>query len=118
MGYLYNAKLTGRAKHLRKDMTEEERRLWYTFLRQFPIRFLRQKVLGNYIVDFYCAKARLVIELDGAQHYEGKAELQDQQRDAWLSAQDLLVLRFSNYDLNRKFKEICAYIEKTVEERV
>ena len=82
MGYLHNAKLTGRAKCLGKEMTEEGRRLWYTFLRHFPIRFLRQKVIGNYIVDFYCAKAKLVIELDGSQHYEETAEKRDEQRDA------------------------------------
>ena len=118
MKYLHNLKLTGNAKRLRKEMTEEERKLWYLFLRNFPIRFLRQKVIGNYIVDFYCAKARLVIELDGSQHYEEQEEEYDKSRDEWLSAQGLLVLRFSNYDLNKKFKDICAYIEKIVEERI
>ena len=69
----YNEQLIPRAKQLRKDMTKEERRLWYDYLRAYPVKFSRQKVMGNYIVDFYCAKAKLVIELDGSQHYEPDA---------------------------------------------
>jgi very-short-patch-repair endonuclease len=74
MSYKHNSKLTDKAKTLRKNMTKEERHIWYDFLRDYPVRFLRQKVIDNYIVDFYCAKARLVIEIDGSQHYE-KAEM-------------------------------------------
>ena len=66
----HNKALTPIARKLRKDMTREERHLWYDFLREYPIRFLRQKVIGSYVVDFYCAAAKLVVELDGAQHYE------------------------------------------------
>ncbi len=70
MDYKHNPKLTENARRLRKGMTKEERRLWYDFLREYPIRFLRPKVIDDYIVDFYCAKAGLIIELDGSQHYE------------------------------------------------
>ncbi len=69
----HNKQLVPLAKHLRKEMTKEERHLWYDFLRGYPVRFSRQKVLGKYIADFYSAEARLVIELDGSQHYENKS---------------------------------------------
>ena len=71
----HNPKLSANARVLRKDMTPEERHLWYDFLRLYPVRFLRQKVIDAYIVDFYCSRARLVIELDGSQHYEEKGLL-------------------------------------------
>ena len=95
-------------------MTEEERKLWYLFLKDFPIRFLRQKVIGNYIVDFYCAQAKLVIELDGSQHYEEKGECQDKERDEYLNALGVKVLRFSNYELNKNFQIICEHIYNVV----
>ena len=72
MNFKHNPKLTKNSKILRKNMTKEERHLWYDFLRDYPVRFLRQKVIDNYIVDFYCSKARLIIELDGSQHYESQ----------------------------------------------
>ncbi len=80
MCYKHNPNLTDNAKKLRKNMTKEERHLWYDFLRQYPVRFLRQKVIDNYIVDFYCAKAKLVIELDGGQHYEESIQRYDKIR--------------------------------------
>ena len=80
----YNEQLIPRAKQLRKDMTKEERRLWYDYLRAYPVKFSRQKVMGNYIVDFYCAEAKLVIELDGSQHYEPDAAKKDAERTAFL----------------------------------
>lgn len=73
----HNKALTPIARKLRKDMTREERHLWYDFLREYPIRFLRQKVIGSYVVDFYCAAAKLVVELDGSQHYEEKGIADD-----------------------------------------
>ena len=81
----HNPRLVGNAKALRKEMTPEERHLWYDFLRDYPIRFLRQKILGNYITDFYCAKAKLVIELDGSQHYQIWGMEHDAERTAFLS---------------------------------
>ena len=72
MYYKHNPKLTGNAKVLRKNMTKEERHLWYDFLKDYPVRVLRQKVIDRYIVDFYFSAARIAIELDGSQHYEEK----------------------------------------------
>ena len=116
--YKHNPQLTPNAKKLRKEMTEEERKLWYTFLRDFPVRFLRQKVIDGYIVDFYCSKAKLVIELDGSQHYEENEEGKDRIRDKHLEERGLKILRFSNYDLHKNFKGICEYIYQMVYARI
>ncbi len=105
-----NKKLTPNAQKLRREMTKEERHLWYDFLKQLPITFHRQKVIGNYIVDFYCADARLVIELDGSQHFEEEGIASDQERDRTLSALGLRVLRYSNLDVNRNFRGVCEDI--------
>ena len=118
MLYQHNPKLTPYAKKLRKDMTAEERKLWYTFLREFPIRFLRQKVIDGYIVDFYCARAKLVLEIDGSQHYEEDAESKDTIRDNELSKKGLLVVRFSNNQIHKEFQSVCEYIYKIVYERI
>ena len=80
----HNPSLTERAQTLRKNMTKEERRLWYEYLRNYPYRFRRQITFGNYILDFYCAAAKLAIELDGSQHYEEKGKRYDENRGAWL----------------------------------
>lgn len=98
------------AKSLRKNMTKEERRLWYDFLRSLPVMVHRQRVIGHYIVDFYIASAGLVIELDGSQHYELVGRMADAQRDADLQAQGLTVLRYSNADVNYRFEEVCQDI--------
>ena len=79
-----NEALVPFARQLRKEMTKEERHLWYDFLRQYPVRFYRQKILGKYIADFYCAKAGLVVELDGSQHYEEKQKEIDEKRTEYL----------------------------------
>ena len=89
----HNHQLVPLAKQLRKDMTKEERHLWYDFLRPYPLRFSRQKILGKYIVDFYCAQAKLVIELDGSQHYEDANIEKDAERTAFLEGYGLTVLR-------------------------
>ncbi len=107
-----NARLTPFAQRLRRDMTKEERHLWYDFLRQLPVTFNRQKVLGPYIVDFYCAKAKLVIELDGSQHYEETGVATDRERDAWLSGLGLRVLRYANAEVDRSFNAVCEDIMK------
>ena len=106
----HNPQLVSFAKELRKDMTKEERKLWYEFLRSYPVRFTRQKVLGRYIADFYCAQAGIVIELDGSQHYETAGRMADAQRDADLRTQGLTVLRYSNADVNYRFEEVCQDI--------
>ena len=89
-------------------MTKEERRIWYDFLKQLPVTVNRQKVIGSYIVDFYCASYNLVIELDGSQHYEDEASAADRERDHMLNQLGITVVRYSNDDINRNFEEVCA----------
>ena len=97
-------------------MTKEERRLWYGFLRRCPVRFSRQKVLGKYIVDFYCAQARLVIEPDGSQHYEDEGREKDARRTAFPEAYGLQVIRIPNNDVTGNFPGVCAYIDAAVKQ--
>ena len=104
------------AKNLRKEMTKEERHLWYDFLRTYPVRFSRQKVLGKYIADFYSAKAQLVIELDGSQHYESKNMEKDAERTTFLESYGLRVIRICNDDVNRNFYGVCEYIDAVVKQ--
>ena len=99
-------------------MTKEERHLWYDFLRSYPVRFLRQKVIDNYIVDFYCHEARLVIELDGSQHYEDKELIRDKIRTDRIEHRNLTVIRIPNNELNRNFKGVCEYIDMCVRKSV
>ncbi len=114
MNNLYNSKLTPNSKNLRKNMTKQERHLWYDFLKTLPITVHRQKVIGNYIVDFYCASAKIVIELDGSQHYEDKAIDSDITRDEFLKGLGLTVLRYSNLDINKNFNGVCEDILKHI----
>ena len=110
----YNKANISLAKLLRKNMTPWERKLWYLFLRNYPLRFQRQKAIGNYIVDFYCAKARLVIELDGGGHYEEQQKKQDELRTKELEQLNLFVLRICNLDIDRNFTGVCEAIDLTV----
>ena len=89
-------------------MTKEERRLWYGFLKQLPVTVNRQKVIGHFIVDFYCASAKLAIELDGSQHYEDEGASADRERDLALKRLGISVVRYSNDDINRNFDGVCA----------
>ena len=114
----HNPSLTGKAKALRKGMTKEERHLWYDFLREYPIRFLRQKVIDNYIVDFYCSKARLVIELDGSQHYETAGLRKDQIRTGHLENRNLTVIRIPNNMVNENFRGVCEHIDSIVQRSI
>ena len=110
----HNKQLVPLAKQLRKEMTREERHLWYDFLRKYPVRFSRQKVLGKYIADFYCAKAKLIIELDGGQHYEEAHMERDKERTAFLETYGLRVLRIPNNEVNDNFEGVCRYIDAAV----
>ena len=110
MNHLHNPKLTSNAQKLRKAMTKEERRLWFEFLKPNGINAHRQKALGPYIVDFYIAGARLVIELDGSQHYEGSGPQHDTERDDYLQSQGLTILRYTNLDVNQHFTDVCEDI--------
>ena len=91
-------------------MTEEERKLWYCFLQKLPITIRRQKMLGQYIADFYCAAAKLVIEIDGSQHYEDYGTESDKKRDSFLQEQGITVLRYSNIQINQEFDSVCQDI--------
>ena len=116
MQYKHNKQLVPLAKQLRKEMTKEERHLWYDFLRSYPVRFSRQKVLGKYIADFYSAEARLVIELDGSQHYENVNIEKDAQRTAFLENYGLTVIRIPNNEVSRNFRGVCQYIDVAVKQ--
>ena len=114
MSLPYQKKLIPRATKLRKTATRQEKRLWYDFLSGHALRFQRQKVIGGYIVDFYCHAAKLVIELDGVQHSEAAAKLYDEERTRFLEASDLRVLRFSNTEIDEHFARVCRIIEETI----
>ena len=111
----HNPSLTPYARELRKNMTKEERHLWYDFLRTYPVRFLRQKVIGNYIADFYCRQVGLVIELDGSQHYEQTGQRKDFIRTQRLHEWGLTVLRIPNNAVTGQFREVCEYIDFEVQ---
>ena len=110
----YNKANIPLARTLRKNMTPWERKLWFEFLRNYPVRFQRQKAIGNYIVDFYCAKARLAIELDGGGHYTPRQAENDTIRTKELESMNLTVLRFCNLDIDRNFRGVCEHIDLTV----
>ncbi|MBO4562542.1 MAG: endonuclease domain-containing protein [Clostridia bacterium] len=115
---IHNKELVPLAKTLRKGMTKEEKHLWYDFLRNYPINFIRQKIIGNYIADFYCPRASLIVELDGSQHYSEKGKQDDAERDAFLFGYGMSVLHISNYDINTNFDGACIMINKRVREHV
>ena len=112
----YNPKIIPAAKMLRKNMTKEERHLWYDYLRTHKARFSRQKVLGKYIADFYSAQSKLVIELDGGGHYTEEAKKYDDERTAFLEAYGLTVVRIPNNEVNNNFRGVCDYIDLMVEQ--
>ena len=99
-------------------MTREERHLWYDFLKTYPVQFHRQYSFENYIVDFYCPKARLILELDGSQHCESAGMEYDRRRTAFLESKGLYVLRISNLDVMRQFRGVCAMIDLAVQDRL
>lgn len=106
------------AKSLLKNMTPWERKLWYEFLRQYPVRFQRQKPIGNYIVDFYCFRAKLIVELDGSQHYNGNEMMKDKFRTEKLEKFDLTVIRIPNNEIDENFEGVCEYIDSFVREHM
>ena len=112
----HNKQLVPLAQHLRKEMTKEERHLWYDFLREYPIKFLRQKVFGRYIADFYCAKAKLIIELDGSQHFEDENIENDLKRTEFFESYGISVIRIPNNQVNQEFGAVCEYIDFMVKQ--
>ena len=105
------------ARKLRKEMTPWERKLWYCFLKDYPIRFQRQKPIGVYIVDFYCASAKLAIELDGSGHYSPEADEKDRLRTQKIKEQGITVIRFCNLDIDKNFYGVCTVIDETVQKK-
>ena len=114
MPFPHNKNLKDHSRNLRKNMTPQERRLWYDFLSGYPVRFHRQKVIGNYIVDFYCAKARIAVELDGSQHFEPEAMQADRERTEYLNSLGIKVLRYANNEVNEQFRAVCEDIDNHV----
>ena len=106
------------ARRLRREMTPHERKLWFLFLRKYPVKIYKQRIIGKFIVDFYCAAAKLVIEVDGSQHYEPQGMAYDIERSAFLSALGLEVLRFSNREIDREFRGVCEQIDMTIQKRL
>ena len=105
-----------RSRNLRNNATKEENHLWYDFLRSYPVRFHRQYVIEHYIADFLCTKAKLIIELDGSQHYESKAIAYDSQRTAVFQKYGFEVLRYTNLEIKLRFREVCEDIHNHVVE--
>ena len=112
----HNPNIVLTARMLRKNMTKEEKHLWYDFLRDYPIRFVRQKILGKYIADFYCAKAKIVIELDGSGHYTEDGKQYDIERTAFLEEYGLKVIRVLNSEIINDFRAVCEYIDTIVKQ--
>ncbi len=114
MNELNNPKLTKLSQNLRKEMTREEKHLWYDYLQKLPVTINRQKVIGKYIADFYCASAKLVIELDGSQHYDEEGREADSIRDEYLNGLGINVVRYTNRQINDNFIGVCKDIERRI----
>ena len=113
-----NNNLLGNARELRRDMTPQEKHLWYDFLQHYPVKIYKQRIIDNYIADFYCHKAKLVIELDGAHHFTSEGRSYDDVRTATLERYGLYVLRFSNNEIDNKFNSVCYIIDGIIKERM
>ena len=111
----YNSKLKQRAQELRKNATKQENRLWYGYLREFRPRFTRQRIVGSYILDFYCGKAKLAVELDGSHHYESETQDYDRRRTAYLNTLGIETIRFPNAAVNKNFEDVCIEIARKVD---
>ena len=109
-----NNELLKYARSLRKEMTPQELRLWYRFLRTYPLKIYKQRIIGEYIVDFYCHAAKLVIEIDGSQHYDPQGIAYDKSRTAYLESLGLHIIRFSNADINVRFSAVCEQIHNLI----
>ena len=118
MARQYNPKLTPRAQELRREATPQEKHLWYDFLSTHPMRFLRQRVIGSFIADFYCHEARLVIEIDGSQHFTPEGLRYDAQRTAALETLNLRVIRFTNHEVDHQFDGVCQMIDAVLIEQL
>ena len=113
-----NHEMLSRARELCRNMTQEERKLWYLFLRKYPVKIYKQRIIRSFIVDFYCAAAKLVIELDGSQHYTTQGLAYDAERSLVLQEYQLMVLRYSNADINQHFSLVCEEIDRVIQSRM
>lgn len=111
----YRRNLKGRSRSPRRDPSPAERKLWFEFLRDLPVKFTRQKPLGRFVADFYCASRLLVVELDGDSHYDDRAARYDATRTAELAALGVRVIRFSNTDVMQSFEGVCAVILRAID---
>ena len=118
MSLEYNKNNIMLAKDLRRKATPQEKHLWYDFLSKYEIRFQRQKAIGNFIADFYCHQARLIIEIDGSQHFTEQGLQKDEFRTEILESYDLMIIRFTNRQINLNFRDVCEYIDEVVRERL
>ena len=118
MPHKYNANLLDKARELRKNMTDEEKHLWYDFLQSYSPSFTRQKIIAKYITDFYCSKAKLAIELDGSEHYTEEGKKYDAERSELIEAFGVMVLRFSNLEIWENFEGVCSHIDRIVKNRI
>ena len=114
MNKIYNEKLINNSRELRKNMTPEEKHLWYDFLKNLDITVHRQKVIFDFIVDFYIPSCKIVIELDGSQHYEKENHKNDKERDLKLSSEGITVLRYTNLQIKRDFENVCKDILNSI----
>ncbi len=112
----YQGKNIVLAKANRSNATKEEKRLWYDFLSKYEIRFQRQKAIDNFIADFYCYRAKLIVEIDGSQHFLPEEKGKDEFRTEVLEQYGLKVIRFTNEQVNKNFKSVCFYIDKVVKD--
>ena len=113
-----NNKLLPTARQLRQEMTPQERKLWYLFLRDYSVKVYKQRIIGSFIVDFYCHAAKLAIELDGMQHYTEQGLAYDMERSAFLAGRGITVLRFTNKEIDQDFCTVCKTIGHTIQERM
>ena len=113
-----NNKLLPTARQLRQEMTPQERKLWYLFLRDYSVKVYKQRIIGSFIVDFYCHAAKLAIELDGMQHYKEQGLAYDMERSAFLAGRGITVLRFTNKEIDQDFCTVCKTIGHTIQERM
>ena len=114
---LKNLKMLETARDLRRKMTSQERKLWYAFLKDYPVKIYKQRIIESFVVDFYCASAHLIIEVDGLIHLQNAAQDRDEARSRRLQAYDLEVLRFTNAEIETQFSDVCSKIDRVIRER-
>ena len=113
-----NFRLLDQAKELRKNMTSQENKLWYEFLKLYPVKVYRQRIIDSFIADFYCASAKLVIEIDGSQHFTLQGKAYDEERERIMQQYGIKTIRFSNFDIDFGFQNVCTCIHEEIQNRI